>query len=136
MADKLEGKTFNIKEVAGKTPEGKAIWKSYGRTFVRSDLSGGALWVGEGETEKAYSLVPREGTPKAGGKTFEVVDKAATSADGPSEPKHIGRLYVRPDLSGGALWVGEDESEKEYAVFLRDFKRRAAALHSQGSAKA
>jgi hypothetical protein len=120
MSEKPAGKTFNIKEVAGKSPEGKAIWKSYGRTFVRSDLSGGALWVGDGDAEKTYALVPREGTPKAGGKTFEVVDKA-----GEGEPKHIGRLYIRPDLSGGALWVGKDDNETEYAVFLRDFKRKA-----------
>jgi hypothetical protein len=117
MAGKPEGKTLNIKEVSGKTAEGKAIWKSLGRTFVRTDLSGGALWEGEGENEKTYSLVPHEGTPKAGGKTFDVVEKQ----DGGETVVH-GRLYVRPGLTGGAYWVDEGGNEKEYAAFPRDFK--------------
>ena len=111
MASKHEGKTFNVTRAVGKKPDGKTQWQPYGRAFIRTDLTGGALYVGKGDDNTTYELSPKEGNTKTGGKSFEARERG-------SDELH-GRLFVRADLSGGALWVGTGNDEEQYALFPR-----------------
>lgn len=62
------GKTFNVKRKTGVTPEGKAIWENVGRVFIREDGSGGAAFIGQGESEKVFNLFPKDRKPQAAAK--------------------------------------------------------------------
>jgi hypothetical protein len=117
---KQPGKTLDV-TLGTKDSEGKTTWKPYGRVFVLEDVSEGSLYVGNSgakdDEQKKYKLVPKEGVTKTGGKTFEVVD---------TDGNYHARLFLRPDMTGGALWVGQGDDETQYAVFAR--KPRGAAV--------
>jgi hypothetical protein len=58
---KTEGTTYNIKAASAQPgPDGKTVWTLIGRAFIRADGSGGALFVGEGDNERKYSLFLRD----------------------------------------------------------------------------
>jgi hypothetical protein len=62
MAPRAEGITYNIKLDTGETgPEGKKVWQFIGKAFIRSDGTGGVLFVGEEDQERKYRLFPRDG---------------------------------------------------------------------------
>jgi hypothetical protein len=62
-----EGTTYNIKLDSGEvTPEGKKLWKAIGKCFIRNDGSGGAIYVGQGDNERRYSLFPKDRPPRPG----------------------------------------------------------------------
>src|SRR5580700_6551593 len=118
MAPKNEGTLFDITEDLGTKPDGKKHWKALGRSYGRTDDTGGGLWEGLGEEQTTYFLVPHEGTSPTGGKTYDVMEKG-------SETPH-GVLFIRAARNGGYYRVGSGAGEKEYAVFLRKAKPKAA----------
>jgi hypothetical protein len=134
MADKPAGKTFNIKEPGAPKGDGKKEWTQHGRAFVRLDWTGGAVWMGSGEQEREYVLLPREGTTKSAGKSFDVMERV--EGDGKTLLKRFARIFVRATMKGGAMWVGDGENEVEYALFLSDRKPKAPAASDSAEAPA
>jgi hypothetical protein len=125
MEDKPAGKTFNIKEPGAPKPDGKKQWTQHGRAFVRNDWTGGAVWMGSGEGEKQYALVARDGTTKSAGKSFDVMERV--EGDGKTLLKRFARIFVRATLKGGAMWIGDGESEVEYALFPQERQPKAVS---------
>jgi hypothetical protein len=122
MADKPAGKTFNIKEPGAPKGDGKKEWTQHGRAFVRLDWTGGAVWMGSGEQEREYVLLPREGTTKSAGKSFDVMERV--EGDGKTLLKRFARIFVRATMKGGAMWLGDGENEVEYALFSSERKAK------------
>jgi hypothetical protein len=120
MADKPEGTTFNVKEPGAPKPGGKKEWIHHGRVFVRADDSGGAAWMKSGESEREYTLIPRDGTTKSPGKSFDVMERV--EGEGKALLKRFARIFVRATRKGGAMWVGDGENEVEYALFPHERK--------------
>ena len=126
MNEKKTGKTFNVTHGV-KDASGKTTWTPYGRIFVLTDLSEGSLYVGRGDDQQKFALQPKEGTTKTGGKSFEVVNE---------EGELHARLFLRADFTGGALWVGQGDSEVQYSVFEAKGRPRPAAEKPAAAAAA
>lgn len=126
MADKPEGVTFNIKEPGATRPDGKKDWALKGRAFVTFEPPGGAVWMGAGEAEKKYVLVHRDGPTKSAGLSFDVMERVGDA--GKTLLKRYARLFVRATKKGGAMWVGQGESEVEYALFPHQLKAKPTSV--------
>lgn len=62
--------------------------------------------------------------PKAQGRTYNIKTQEVGS-DGHKKWRMLGRVFVRDDGTGGAVYVGEGEEQKMLALFPRDEKPRA-----------
>src|SRR4051812_45429401 len=81
-----KGTTYNIKFDTGeKTPDGKTVWKFIGKVFIRENGSGGAAFIGEGETQKVYALFP-----KSDGRVFRARAVPEAAPNEPAKPHANG----------------------------------------------